>query len=346
MDNVEEKKNQGFIKYLKKFYAFLIKSLNGMAYGLFATLIIGVIISTIGGFFPSDSLVGISLGKLGTALKSLMGVGIGIGIAWALDLKSLKMICAGVVGGISTLVTKADPVVCYITVVVTMEIVVLIFRKPTPVDIIIIPLVGSCLALVIALLIGTPIATAMTAIGSFIEKATELKPFFMGIVIAVIMGMCLTAPISSAAIAVSLHLGGLAGGAAVVGCCVQMLGFAVMGIRDNNIGMTISTGIGTSMLQFKNILKKPIIWLPTIIVSAILGPLSTLVFKVQCDYTGSGMGTSGLVGQIATYSAMGNTKEFWLALFILEIVLPIVLVFIVDLIFRKFKLIKPGDLKI
>lgn len=340
------KSNKKWIVNLKKVYQYLIKTLNGMAYGLFATLIVGVIVSTIGGFFDAESLVGSSLLKLGNALKSLMGVGIGFGIAWSLDLKGLKMISGGITGGIATLVTKSDPMVCYITVVASIELVRLILRKATPIDIIIIPLLTSLFALVIALIIGTPVAYVMSAIGSFIDSATTLHPFLMGIVIAVIMGMCLTAPISSAAIAISLKLSGLAGGAAVVGCCVQMLGFAVMGARDNNVGVTISTAIGTSMLQFKNIMKKPIIWLPTIIVSAILGPLSTLVFKVQCDFSGSGMGTSGLVGQIATYSAMGNTKAFWLALIILEIILPIVLVFVVDLIFRKFKLIKPGDLKL
>jgi len=156
----------------------------------------------------------------------------------------------------------------------------------------------------------------------------------------------LTAPISSAAIAIAISLGGIAGGASVVGCCVQMLGFAVMSRKDNNVGTVISVGIGTSMLQFKNILKKPIIWLPTIIVSAILGPISTLVFKTQCTPIGSGMGTSGLVGQIGTFNAMGNTLWFWLSIGILEIAAPIVLVWITDVIFRKFGLIKAGDLKI
>lgn len=331
---------------IKKPYNFLIKTLNGMAYGLFSTLIIGVIISTIASFFPSDGLVGSNLTVLGSALKTLMGVGIGVGIAWSLDLKDLKLISSGIAGGIATSVTKSDPIVCYITVVIAVEIIVLIFRKKTPVDIIIIPLLCSLISLTIAILIGPYIADMMTAIGSAIERATELQPFLMGIVIAVVMGMCLTAPISSAAIAVSLQLSGIAGGAAVVGCCVQMLGFAVMGAKDNNVGMTISVGIGTSMLQFKNILKKPIVWLPTIIVSAILGPISTMLFKLECHYSGSGMGTSGLVGPIATYNAMGNTTVFWLGLVVLEIVLPIVLVFLVNLLFRKIKLIKPGDLKI
>ena len=168
----------------------------------------------------------------------------------------------------------------------------------------------------------------------------------MGVVIAVIMGMALTAPISSAAIAIAISLGGIAGGAAVVGCSVQMLGFAVMSRKDNNIGTVISIGIGTSMLQFKNILKKPIIWLPTILVSAILGPISTLIFKTQTVPTGSGMGTSGLVGQFATLEAMGTNAAAFTAILVLQIALPIVLVYVTDVLFRKYNLIQPGDLKL
>ena len=153
-------------------------------------------------------------------------------------------------------------------------------------------------------------------------------------------------PISSAAIAIAINLDGIAGGAAVVGCCVQMLGFAVMSRKDNSIGTVIGVGIGTSMLQFKNIIKKPIIWLPTIITSAILGPLATLVFKTETAAIGSGMGTNGLVGQFATIEAMGWTSNAILSIVILQILLPIMLVYILDLIFRKKGIIRPGDLKI
>ncbi len=340
-----------FKKYAKAFLDYVIKTMYGMAYGLFATLIISVIISTIGSIFLSANanwliFIGEKLTSLSTALKSLMGVGIGIGIAYSLKLSGIKLISVSVAGGVATLVTKADPIVAYITIVVSAELIHLILRKATPVDIILIPLLTSIIALIIASLIGSPIASAMTAIGQFLTKATTLQPFFMGIILSVVMGICLTAPISSAALAISFHLGGLAGGAAVVGCCVQMLGFAVQGRKDNNIGLSISTAIGTSMLQFKNILKKPIIWLPTIITSAILGPLATIVFKIQCDASGAGMGTSGLVGQVATFSAMGNTSAFWIGLIVLEIILPIILVYLFDLLFRKLKWIKEGDLKI
>ena len=209
-----------------------------------------------------------------------------------------------------------------------------------------VPLLGVITAFAVTSIIGHPVTIAMNAIGDFIKWATELQPFVMGVVISVLMGMALTAPISSAAIAFAITVGGIAGGAATVGCCVQMLGFAIMSRKDNNIGSVISIAIGTSMLQFKNIIKKPIIWLPTIIVSAILGPFSTLVFKMQTTYEGSGMGTSGLVGQFATLEAMNNSLNAYIAIIVLQIVLPVVLVWLVDVLFRKFNLIKEGDLKL
>ena len=165
------------------------------------------------------------------------------------------------------------------------------------------------------------------------------------------MGMALTAPISSAAIGAIIFKVGLtspglllASGAAIVGCSTQMVGFAIQSRKDNNIGQVISIGIGTSMLQFKNILRKPIVWLPTIIASAILGPISTCWLKLQCMGASSGMGTAGLVGQIGTFSSMGNTWQTWIGIFVLQIIAPIILVFFIDLLFRKMGWIKPGDL--
>lgn len=327
-------------KVAKNVLDYLIKTMNGMAFGLFATLIIGVIIEQIG------KLIGLTvISDLGVVLKGLMGVGIGFGVAWSRKLDGLRLIAGGLCGAIAVSVAK-DPVVAYLCTVAGIELTGLILRKKTPVDIIIVPLLTSLFAYGAALLIGKPIQLGMTAIGDFINYATTVEPFFMGMIIAVVMGMALTAPISSAAIAIAISLSGLAGGAAVVGCCVQMLGFAVMSRKDNNIGMVFSIGIGTSMLQFKNILKKPVIWLPTIIASAILGPLATTVFKTECTSIGAGMGTSGLVGQIGTFEAMQNTPGFYYSLILLEIVLPIILVFGLDLLFRKLNLIKKGDLKV
>lgn len=327
-----------------KIKEFFIKTFNGMALGLFATLIIGTIIQNIGVLINFEAFK-----NLATLLKTLTGVGIGIGIAYSMKLEGLKLIGAGVAGGIASgleLGKPGDPMVEYFCVILAILIVNLVMRRKTPLDILLIPLLFSISSYAIYLVINTPISEATKAIGNFISWATEVQPFFMGIIIAVVMGMLLTAPISSAAIAIAISLGGIAGGAAVVGCSVQMVGFAVMSRKDNNIGTIISVGIGTSMLQFKNILKKPIIWLPTIIVSAILGPVSTLILKTKTTPIGSGMGTSGLVGQFETITAMGNTTNAWLSIILLQIALPIILVYILDVIFRKKGLIKEGDLKI
>lgn len=353
---------------------FFIKTLNGMAYGLFATLIIGTIIATLNQYIIKLD----ALEEVANIVKGLMGVGIGLGVAWSLKFDGLKLIVGAVSGGIAysmapyigdnftyaflgeSIALRADPLVIYITVVGTLLFMKTILPKKTPLDIILIPLVGIIWAFAISLVATIPISLGIKAIGTFIILATNITPFFMGMVIAVVMGMALTAPISSAAIAVSIQLGtnavgfsqselqilGIAGGAALTGCCVQMLGFAVMSRKDNNIGTILSVGIGTSMLQFKNILKKPIIWLPTIIVSAILGPLSTVLFKMKTTSIGAGMGTSGLVGQISTIDSMGVNSASILSISILQIVLPIVLVLVVDIIFRKFGLIKKGDLAI
>jgi len=327
---------------------FFITSFNGMAIGLFSTLIIGVIISQLSkifGYIPNMEIIETALFDLSVILKSLMGIGIGFGIAITLKLEGIKLIVTGVAGGIATRF-YSDPMVAYLTTISVYFALAFILKKKTPVDIILVPLLGVLTALLITKLIGWPVKTGMDLLGQFIQTATTIQPFLMGIVIAVIMGMALTAPISSAAIAIAISLGGIAGGAAVVGCSVQMLGFAIMSRKDNNIGTVISVAIGTSMLQFKNILKKPIIWLPTIMVSAILGPISTLIFKTLTVPDGAGMGTSGLVGQFGTLEAMGYGLNAFMAILILQIVLPIILVFLVDLIFRKRGWIKPGDLKI
>ena len=332
----------------KKILNFFITSFNGMAIGLFATLIIGVIIGQLAkafNAFPSMEIIYTNLSNLSTVLKSFMGIGIGFGIAIALKLDGIKMVITGVSGGVATYF-YFDPMVAYITTISVYFALKYLLSKKTPVDIIIVPIVGSLVALLITKTIGYPVQSAMKYFGEMIQIATSLQPFIMGVIIAVVMGMALTAPISSAAIAIAISLGGIAGGAAVVGGSVQMLGFAIMSRKDNNIGTVISIAIGTSMLQFKNILKKPIIWLPTIIVSAILGPVSTLIFKTETVPTGAGMGTSGLVGQLGTLEAMNNSLSSILSISILHVVLPVILIFIVDWIFRKKGLIKPGDLKL
>jgi hypothetical protein len=338
---------------LKRTYAYTILSMNGMVYGLFATLIVGVILNQIG-LLMDFSIGGVHIGTviiaIATFVKSLMGVGIGVGIALAMKLDGLKLVSGAIAGGIATslvLMGKADPIVAYFTVIFTLLPLAAIFKKRVPFDIVLLPLFAILVSYCIGIIIVDPISSVATAIGAFVNRVTEFEqPFLMGMLVSVLMGMILTSPFSSAAIAISFQIGGLAGGAALIGCSVNMLGFAVQGRKDNDIGTTVSVAFGTSMLQFKNVLKKPIIWLPTIIVSAILGPLSTLVFVTRTDPAGAGMGTSGLVGQFATYAAMGPGLMTWLSILVLQIALPIILVFFLDLLFRRLKLYGPGDLKI
>ncbi|MGN1344103.1 MAG: PTS transporter subunit IIC [Traorella sp.] len=369
-DISEEPKKE---KKSKKILDFFITTLNGMAYGLFATLIIGTILGTLGTLFTSIGItvfdyVGNAFSSVAYCLQVLTGAGIGAGIALSLKKDTLKTIVLASVGEIASyfsLTTKfvtdsiiadgmkiGDPLTIYIVVIITVLLMDLVLRKKTPVDILIVPLFGTVIAMIFSILIRYPAIYVTYGIQYIVDKATLAQPFFMGIIIAVVMGMALTAPISSAAIAAMIFTGTgpgllLASGAAVVGCSTQMIGFAIQSRKDNNIGMVISIGIGTSMLQFKNILKKPIIWLPTIIASAILGPISTCVLKLGCMGSSAGMGTAGLVGQIGTISTMGvGAWQTWVGIFGLQIILPGVLVFFIDLLFRKFNLIKDGDFKV
>ena len=325
------------VRLRKRLLNYFVTTLNGMALGLFATLIIGVIINQVGVLTSNQLLI-----ELYQILRTLMGVGIGIGVAWSLKHQGLSLISFAVAGGIATAIVF-DPVVAYLTTILTIEGVRLILRKKTAIDIILIPLISSVLAAGIAFLIGPPISAFMQGIGQIIEEATTLQPFIMGIVVAVLMGMALTAPISSAAIAISIGLSGLAAGAALAGGAAQMIGFAVMSRKDNTIGTVLSIAFGTSMLQFKNVLKKPIIWLPPIIASAVLGPLSTMVFKVQTSPVGAGMGTSGLVGPIATLDVMGYQTTTFVVIGLMYFVFPIILVYGFDRVFRFKNYIVSGD---
>lgn len=388
MENQEKKPN--------KILDFFITTLNGMAYGLFATLIIGTIFGTIGTLFSYVAGNGFCdfmfkvLGN-GTAtapgiayvLEYLTGAGIGVGIALSLKFDPLKTIVLAAVGELAMFFSLSsglvadntifsefyigkfqigDPLTIYLVCIATALLIKLVLTKKTPVDILIVPLFAVAVGGTLAILIRYPAIYVTFGVQWLINVSTEAVPFVMGIVIAVLMGMALTAPISSAAIGAMIFTGSMANsdgslnglaiasGAAIVGCCTQMVGFAVQSRKDNSVGMVISIGIGTSMLQFKNILKKPIIWLPTIIVSAILGPIATCLIQPICRGSSAGMGTAGLVGQIGTISSMINAgSDAWrivLSIALLEIVLPGVLVFFVDLLFRKLGWIKEGDLKV
>lgn len=357
----------------KQVLNFIIKTMNGMAYGLFATLIVGTILGTLGGFLPDDSYIGCLIVAIAKFLQNMTGLGIGLGIAWSMKIDGLKLIALTATGAIASYLNLniynpdiaeisgltlriGDPLTIYLVVIGTLLLTNVVLRKKTAVDIVIVPLFIIFVGVVLTLILNFPISYVTKSIGYIVAAATKSQPFIMGIIIAVVMGMALTAPISSAAIGAMIltvstadanyEAIAIAGGAAIVGCSVQMVGFAVMSARDNKIGTVLSVGVGTSMLQFKNILKKPIIWLPTIIVSAILGPISTCLLKLKCTGSSAGMGTSGLVGQIGTLSEMGSSWQTWVGIFGLQIILPAILVFGIDYIFRKKGLIKPGDLTI
>ncbi len=357
----------------QKISSFFLTTLNGMAYGLFATLIVGTIIKTIAQYAFSGNAEFIQfLNKLfinaSSFLTVLTGAGIGVGIALALKFDALKTIVLASVGQLAGYLSinikngidffyegaagAGDPLTIYLVVISVALLLRVILKKKTPVDILIVPLLGVTLGLVACILIRVPSIYVTYLIQLIIDKATLTAPFIMGIIVSVVMGMALTAPISSAAIAAIVFTGdgeglAIASGAAVVGCCTQMIGFAIQSRKDNNIGMVLSIGIGTSMLQFKNIIKKPIIWLPTIIASAILGPISTCVFKLKCMYpNNAGMGTAGLVGVIGTFNEMGFSLPNFFIIILMEIILPLILVFLIDLLFRKLKWIKDGDLKV
>ncbi len=334
------------------FKKFVMTTMNGMVYGLFATLIIGVIVGRIGILIH----VPLIADTLSTALKGLMGVGIGIGIALSLKLDGLKMVVASIMGGIATsfsyvfgtgliLAVNNDPVTTYLVVVFGIMFLKYVLVKKTPIDIVLVPILGSLVALVLTLLISGPVGWLLLTISNGIQIAAEFAPLPMAIVVSVAMGMLLTSPLSSAAIAIAIKLTGVPGAAAAVGCTVQMIGFAVQSRKDNNIGMILSIAFGTSMLQFKNILKKPIIWLPTIIASAILAPIIVLPLQSTTSSYGAGMGSSALVGQLEMLAAMNYSFDGWLSV-ILMLVSGAVLVFFIDVLFRRFNLINKGDLTV
>jgi uncharacterized membrane protein len=337
----------------RKVKGFIMTTMNGMVYGLFATLIIGVIIKQIGTLLDLELLSVIIYDRL----FALMGVGIGVGIGISLKMNGLKLVVAGVIGGIAssftlmfdgtmlTGVPASEPVKTYLVTIFGIVLMEKLLVKKTPVDILLIPLTGIAIATLLTLAVGAPIRYVILYIQDFITWTFEFAPIPMSIIVAVVMGMLLTSPLSSAAIAISINLSGIAGGAAVIGCTAQMIGFAVQSRKDNSVGMVLSIAFGTSMLQFKNILKKPIIWLPTIITSAILGPIFYIFFKTMTTSAGAGMGSSGLVGQLQTLVAMDYSFNAWLSV-ILMVALSALLVYAIDLIFRKKGLIVTGDLSV
>lgn len=329
----------GTIKYYLNRY--FVQAMSAMALGLFSSLIIGLIISQLAKIPFLDFLL--PLTTVVAASSPVVGSAIGAAVSWGLKSKPLVIFSCVIAGALGY--QAGGPVGAYLAAVIGSEIGNLVAGK-TGVDIIVTPITTIVVGGGAGLLVGPSINGFMQAFGNLINSATELNPIPMGIIVAVLVGMALTAPISSAALCIMMDISGIAAGAAVVGCSAQMIGFAVASFKENGWGGLISQGIGTSMLQFGNIMRRPLIWIPPTLASAILGPISTAVLKMTCTATGAGMGTSGLVGQFGTLAAMEGTP---LAIVIVEILVmhviaPALLTLLFAGIMRRLGWIKDGDM--
>lgn len=337
---------------------YIIEGLSGMALGLFSTLIVGLIIKQIGVLTGLDFLVWI-----GTMASVLTGAGIGIGVAHKFGVSALVLYASGVSGFIGgyakfilsgasfvdgnvMLIGPGEPLGAFIAALIGIELGRRVAGK-TKMDIIVTPIVTIIAGGGMGLLIGPYISGFMSWIGELIMVSTEQAPFIMGILVSTLMGMILTLPISSAALSIILGLNGLAAGAATVGCSTQMVGFAVASYRENKTSGLVAQGLGSSMLQVPNIVRNPRIWIPPTLASAILGPVSTMVFKMTNNASGGGMGTSGLVGQMMTWQDMAGSRGsvvLLLQIVLLHFILPAILTLTISEIMRKKNWIKFGDM--
>ena len=321
---------------------YFIDALGAMAFGLFASLLVGTILNSIGNTFNIPFLTE----RIWPLVGQATGAAIAVSIAYALKAPNLILFASTIVGlGAYEL---GGPVGVYIATIFGVEFGKLVSKR-TKLDIIITPALTILVGVLVGDLIGPGVAAFMTGLGNIIMRATELQPFLMGIVVAVLVGITLTLPISSAAICMMLSLSGIAGGAATVGCAAQMIGFAVISYKDNGMQGLLAQGLGTSMFQVPNIIKNPWTALPPTLAGAILGPVSTLIFKMENTPLGSGMGTSGLVGQISTLNAMAGARSISVLLIqilFLHFILPALLSYIIYKIMYKRELIKDNDMKI
>ncbi len=347
---------------------YFIDAMGAMAQGLFCTLLVGTILNTIGQQFHIEFLnaVIVTIGKddgavhytIGGLCSAMVGPGMAVAIARALNAPPLVLFSLIPVGFATNYMGDAGgPLAVLFVAIVAAELGKAV-SKETKIDILVTPIVTVLVGVGFAALIAAPVGTAASAVGQAIMWATELQPFFMGILVSVIIGIALTLPISSAAICFALGLTGLAGGAAVAGCCAQMVGFAVMSFPENRWGGLAAQGLGTSMLQMGNIVRNPRIWIPPTLASAITGPLATCLFRLEMNgpAISSGMGTCGLVGQIGVYTGWVNdvasgakaavTGMDWLGLVLISFVLPAVLTWLIAIPLRKWGWIKDGDLKL
>lgn len=339
------KKKETWKEFLKRkqinftVQTYLIDALGAMAFGLFASLLIGTIFSTIG----EKSGVAV-FNTIAAYAKGATGAALGVSIAYALRAPQLVLFSAATVGIAGN--ELGGPVGALVATVIAAELGKLV-SKETRVDILVTPGVTIISGVFTAQFVGPGVSQFMTLFGNLVKNATELQPFFMGILVSALIGIALTLPISSAAICIMLSLDGIAGGAATAGCCAQMVGFAVLSFRENKWGGLLAQGLGTSMLQMGNIVKNPKIWIAPTLTSMITGPLSTMVFRLENIPAGSGMGTCGLVGPIGIYTAMPEGgMRMWLGILLICFVLPAILTPIFGQVLRNIGWIKEGDLKL
>ena len=335
---------------------YFVDAMSAMALGLFASLLMGTIFGTVRDFIPEGNVIYEYFALLAGA-GGATGAMIGVAVAFSLKAPPLVMFSAGVVGmfgnalgtsvvfdGVSKSVT-AGPLGAFVCVLIATEVGKIV-SKTTKVDILVTPTVTLAVGGLVGMLLCPLVAWAMYWLGYFINYATELLPFFMGIIISVVVGIVLTLPISSAALCAMIGIGGIAGGAAVVGCCAQMVGFAAISFRENKWGGVVAQGLGTSMLQMGNIVKNPLIWIPPTLAAAITGPLSTCLFKLECFGVSAGMGTCGLVGPIGIISAMGLNAASLIGIVVLCVLAPALLSLLFSEIMRRRGWIKTNDLKL
>ena len=318
---------------------YFIDALGSMAFGLFASLLIGTIFSTIG------EKTGVEVfNTIASYAKGATGAALGVSIAYALKAPQLVLFSAATVGIAGN--ELGGPVGALVATIVAAELGKLV-SKETRVDILVTPGVTIISGVFMAQFVGPGVSRFMTLFGEMVKTATVMQPFFMGILVSALIGIALTLPISSAAICIMLSLDGLAGGAATAGCCAQMVGFAVMSFKENGWGGLLAQGLGTSMLQMGNIVKNPRIWIAPTLASMVTGPLATMVFQLENIPAGAGMGTCGLVGPIGIYTAMsGGGPRMWAGILMICFILPAVLTWIFGELSRKAGWIREGDLKL
>lgn len=317
---------------------YLIDAMGAMAFGLFASLLIGTIFATLG----EKTNIQI-FNVISEYAKSATGAALGVSIAYALHAPQLVLFSAATVGIAGN--ALGGPVGAFVATIVATELGKIV-SKETRVDILVTPGVTIISGVLMAQFVGPGVSAFMSAFGNLVKTATEMQPFFMGILVSALIGIALTLPISSAAICIMLGLDGLAGGAATAGCCAQMIGFAILSFRENGIGGLFAQGLGTSMLQMGNIVKNPKIWIAPTLASMVTGPIATILFRMENISTGAGMGTCGLVGPIGVYTAMDGGTQMWLGILLVCFILPAVLSFLFGEILRKINWIKDGDLKL